>query len=72
MMEYEAAAILAQLIRIADALENIASRDGWKPCSPADSRYSAEFEIAQARMVREEIAKRALRASEMLQIKETP
>lgn len=65
-MKNETAAILAQLIRIADALENIASRDGWKPCAPADSRYSAAFEIAQARMVREDIAQRAMRASEML------
>ena len=72
MMENETAAILAQLIRIADALESIASRDGWKPCAPADSRYSAAFEIAQARMVREEIVQRAKRASALLQRKEMP
>lgn len=62
-MNQEMCALIAQLMRCADALEQIASNGGWKPDSQRDIRYRVAFEIDASSDVRDEINKRKLRAA---------
>lgn len=64
-MEDHAAAIVAQLIRIADALEKMSGIDKSRRWSPQEYRFIAAGEIDSAREVREELIKREARIKAM-------
>lgn len=64
-MEDHAAAILAQLLRIADALEKMSGIDKNRRWSPQEYRFIAAGEIDSAREVREELADRKARIKGM-------
>lgn len=64
-MEYELAAIVKELARIADALEKLSGVDKDRKLSPLAYRFIAAGEIDGAREVREEIVKREARIKAM-------
>ena len=62
-MEDHASAIVAQLIRIADALECLAEAQGHavKPKRSIEQAFIAAYEISSAREAREELSERKAR-----------
>ena len=66
-MEDHASAIVAQLIRIADALECLAEAQGYavEPKRSIEQAFIAAYEISSAREAREELSERKARIKGM-------